>query len=444
MTGRRILIAAMLLFQLVRGLWLLFVIPPWQGPDEPMHLVLALAPATGPMSEEDRVSLEGAVVRSMSKNGFWELTGQVEPDPLPALIRRYRGTPSSTSYHRLLSLWLRATGAWHGWDPSEENTEEYVEKLLLAARTLSVLLGMGTLLSVFLFSSRILQDGWFQILPALLFLSFPQVAFGAVCVNSDSILMFLSALGLYILTFSLKARASRTSGAAVLFICFLAPIVKRTGLAVTLPLLPAVFWAWSGEKRRRSAVFLLVLLGLFTVALGAGLWATGLGRGMVRDIGEVLGIGGEVEELPHGWWTTFIAHLWATLVGNFGWVQCPLPGLWYKLIALFVAGLLVLIPAGIRKIQWSDSRHGLILIVLAGQLGVALIQVMVLLGTRGVLGQGRHIFVALPALSVLLAIGFRGLAPSHPKAWFWPMVGLVTLFLCEAALWFVMLPCFLH
>lgn len=441
MNARHIAITGMVLFHVLRGFWLLYVIPPWQGPDEPMHLLLAVSPPKGPMSEPDRISLESTIIRSMAKRGFWELTGQVQPDPLPSVIRRFRPTPSATSYHRLLGVWLRGTGVWKGWD-ADTNDTAYVERLLRVSRIPSVLLSTGALLCLALFSARVVPGRWFGVLPPLLFLALPQMGFIGSCVNSDSMLTFISALGLLLFVLSIGSSKSRLIRIGLVMVCLLAPVVKRAGLAVTLPLLPAALWAWSGPTRKTGRVVVaLLILGCLA---GGGLWLTGLGRGMIMDVGEVLGLVGYIPEFPEGWWQTWASHLWGTFIANFGWVQCPLAASSYKVLALAVVALLLMVPSGTAKLRKSGKMQASILFPLVAQVAIAAIQVVVVMGVRGELGQGRHLFVALPAFMFLVALGIRGVAPSRPLPWLWPAIGVILLIIGEVSLWFVMLPCFLR
>jgi hypothetical protein len=434
-------IAVMVLFYLLRGFWLLYVIPPWQGPDEPMHLLLAVSPPKGPMSEPDRISLEGTIIRSMAKRGFWELTGQVEPDPLPELIRRYRPTPAATSYHKLLGVWLRGTRVWKGWD-SENEDIAYVERLLRVSRIPTVLLSTGALLCLALFSARVVPGSWFGLLPPLLFIAHPQMGFIGSCVNSDSMLTFISALGLLLFVLSMRPKSPLFIRIGLILVCLVAPVVKRAGLAVTIPLLTAALWAWSGPRRKTGwIVAALAILGGVVVA---GLWVTGMGRGMIMDVGEVLGLVGYIPDLPHGWWQTWISHLWGTFIANFGWVQCPLGAFWYKVLALAAVPLFLMVPSGMAALRRAGAVQGSLLFPLVAQVVIAVVQVVVVMGARGELGQGRHLFVALPAFIFLVALGIRGVAPSRSLPWLWPAIGVLVVLLGEVSLWFVMLPCFLR
>jgi hypothetical protein len=165
---------------------------------------------------------------------------------------------------------------------------------------------------------------------------------------------------------------------------------------------------------------------------------------MIMDVGEVLGFVGYIPDFPAGWWPRWVSHLWGTFIANFGWVQCPLATSWYKVFALAVVFFLIMVPSGTAKLRKSGKMQASILLPLVAQVAIAAIQVVVVMGVRGEFGQGRHLFVALPAFMFLVALGIRGVAPSRPLPWLWPAIGVILVIIGEVSLWFVMLPCFLR
>lgn len=436
MRAFRLVLCALVFYHVVRGIWLLCIVPPWQGPDEPMHFLLAVAPASNSMTEAERVYVERTVILSMAEFDFWGLTGQVEPNPLPHLLRTSRGSPPATLYHRLLGTWLRVTGAW-GDRAHDETLVAKAAYALRIGRLFSVLLGAGALVFLFLLSSRLFDHSWVTVLPPLLLLAHPQASFIGSCMNSDNLLVFLSALGLYFLSTLLRRPASMGALLLIVGLCVGAPLAKRSGLVVTATLLPAALWYRFSRKR---ILLSIMLLGVMVASL-ASLWFLGLGKGMMADLAEVLGVGGWVGERVSGWWGIFLTHFWTTFWGNYGWVQCPFDPFWYKLLALFLAATLVLVPLGYKR----EPRSGAVfLAVMASQIVFALMQVVAALGFRGELGQGRHVFVALPSLVILCTLGLRGMMRQDTPWWSWPLLGLVFVGLNEAATCFVLVPCFLR
>ncbi|MCU0613037.1 MAG: DUF2142 domain-containing protein [Candidatus Eisenbacteria bacterium] len=425
------------LFGLLRGVWCALIIPPWQGPDEPMHFALAASSAAGTMSDEQRVRMEGEVIRSMAHYRFWELTGQVEPDPLPSIIRSSAGIPAPTLYHRILGVWLRAAGlpAPDGTWPGSAETGALVR----SGRMLSVCMH-GCAAALLWWASMLISGSPpFAVLTSLLFLAHPQMTFIGACLNSDNLLVLLAGLTVFLMSRAL-VNERRWARGLLLLLCVVAPVAKRAGLAITLTALPV---AVLPELRDRRRVLRAAGAALAVIAMAAGgLWLAGMGRSMLVDIKEVLGVGGWVGERPHGWWRTFASHFWDTFWGSYGWVQCTLPAWCLRVIGVLTATALVMAPVGVRRLP-SRRGLGLMLLISAVQVVLAVGQVVIAQGMRNELGQGRHAFVCLPGLSLLMAAGVRGLAPPAREAWL-PAVGLVAVVLGEAVIWFVAVPCFLR
>ncbi len=432
---RRVTLVGLLLvtYALLRGLWCVLVIPPWQGPDEPMHFVLALSTVSR-MDDSCRVGMESEVIRSMASHQFFALTGQVEPDPLPCIIRSSAHIPAPTLYHRILGVWLRLTGTppvRPGW-PGMSDVATFVRW----GRVLSVLmhcLSVVLLLRAALVASG--RPGW-ATLVGMLFVAHPQMTFIGACLNSDNLMVLLSSCALFLVARTLRP-PSASFRAALVALALLAPIAKRAGFAITFSTLPLVFLL---TLRRPRGILVGVSVGCAVLAAVAGaLWVTGMGRSVLNDVGEILGVRGWVEPPPHGWWETFGGHFWETFWGSYGWVQCPLPARWLRGIGLALATTLVMVPLGLRRLEAGRIMGG-VLAVSASHLLFAVAQVVVVQGMRVELGQGRHAFVGLPGLCMLVATGIWGITPR----WAPEAVGLVLLVLGEAALWLVGIPCFLR
>lgn len=438
MNTRTALAFLLVMYHLIRGVWLIYVIPPWQGPDEPMHLLLAVSPPGGDQTEKQRIGTERTLIHSMTNNRFWALTGQIEPDPLPIILRTSRPSPPSTMYHRILGFWLRMAGSWRDTD-TDSPTEQSLERALLTGRYLSVLLGLGALILFILFSRRVFTGSIAGLLPPFLLIGHSQLAFIGSCLNSDNLLLFLTAMGLACIPLcALQPRHRGAAGLSVA-IAIIAPIAKRAGLVLTVTLIPVALIPWIHTRKRIlwGGIIVAVLMG----AAFAALWTFGMVRSMAKDIGEAIGISGWIGEAPVGWWGHFLSHLWETFWGNFGWVQCPLHPWIYRGLAIVLAGLIFMAPIGFSR-RWRGGR--IILLLLVNQVILAILQVILALGFRFELGQGRHAFVGLPSLLVLIALGIYGVLPRRIPEWTLIILGTSILICSEMVSWFVMFPCFVR
>jgi len=436
MRARNILLCLLTVYYLLRSIWLVFIIPPWQGPDEPMHLLLAISPSGGDQSEKLRVETERTVIQSMVNNGFWTLTGQYKPDPLPVVLRTSRFSPPATMYHRILGIWLRITGFW-GERDSNSPTEESLVRALYAGRVFSVLLGLGALIFLSLFAHRVLDGPVTSLLPIFLMVSHPQLEFIGSCLNSDNLLVFLTASGLACVPFCAMYPRHRWSSIVLVIIAILAPVAKRAGLVLTATVIPVALMPWI--RTRKQMIWGGIGIGVFIVSAITALWSLGMVTSMVKDVGESVGISGWVGNPPAGWWKIFFTHFWETFWGNFGWVQCPLDPWLYRILAILTAGLIFMAPFGYSRI-WRGGR--IIPWVLWVQVLLAVVQVVLALGLRYELGQGRHAFVGLPAMVFLVTLGIQGIFPRRLSGWAVIGIGIVFLICSEMVTWFVMLPCF--
>jgi hypothetical protein len=402
-----------------------------------MHFVLAISSGAS-VDEATRVYMESGVIGSMARYRFWELTGQVQPDPLPSLIRTSADIPSPTLYHRVLGGWLRLTGSppvddrWPG--------AAGIGALLRTGRALSVLMYGGAVVLLYAAAALVSRSPALAALVALLFLGHPQMTFIGACLNSDNLVVLLASLALYLICHAV-VRQGWTARIALLAVCLVAPIAKRAGLAITATVLPVALLP-ALRDRRRALLAITGAAAVVAVAAG-GLWLLGMGRSMVRDVEEVLGIGGWVREQPPGWWQAFGTHFWETFWGNYGWVQCPIPAWCLRAIGVCVATALVMVPTGRRRCAGSTG-FGIVLAVCAVQVVFAVAQVAIAQGMRMELGQGRHAFVGLPGLCLLVAVGVRGLVRDSIAPWVLPLIGFGAVLLSEASLWFIAVPCFLR
>lgn len=82
---RHVLVRVVLLYLVLALAWA-FLVPPWQGPDEPGHYEYArlLADLRRPPRPKDaNPALQAAIIRDLDRHDFWRLTRQERPSRLP-------------------------------------------------------------------------------------------------------------------------------------------------------------------------------------------------------------------------------------------------------------------------------------------------------------------------------------------------------------------------
>ena len=176
------------------------VVPPWQGPDEPTHYVLAHALALPEVRTAPLVTLAGrplvttvehdlqrATLASMARYRWWESYGSSRPpDPLPTLFvdaskRLGTGTYVQPLYYGLAALVVRGV-------PAADVDRGYWRLRLLSIALCATALMLGWAGTRLLFGSEVAAGA--TLLAALL----PQFLLTAISVNSDALLILLGAV----------------------------------------------------------------------------------------------------------------------------------------------------------------------------------------------------------------------------------------------------------
>lgn len=83
--SERLLLAGILSLFVCRAVMASAIVPPWQGPDEPIHFVLSHMVAH---RDESDLELQPVVLQSMARYHWWEPYGGRTPDPVPTSFRQ--------------------------------------------------------------------------------------------------------------------------------------------------------------------------------------------------------------------------------------------------------------------------------------------------------------------------------------------------------------------
>ncbi len=392
------------------------VIPVFEQPDEHTHYHFAQHVAqtgTLPVQAEEQ-----------DARGPWEQEGSQPPlyylmaAPLVALAggdlaedglwvndQNTMGTPALVGNENRFVHDPAVEGwPWRGW--------------VLAAhlgRLLSSLLGLVTVLSVFLVARRILGGRpWLGVAAAALTAFNPQFLAVSSTFGNDALIIALSSLALALLLRiwdQLEAGAEAADLArtvpALAVVAGLAPLAKISGLTLLAFTVATLTWlSW----RRRSLTTALATVG--PVLLGAALLS---GWWYLRNLqlyGDLLGFsrmhpGGTLRQ-DFAWlkWLRTDAFgelkgVWLSSWGLFGWFTILLPGWVYGLItALSAAALAALVFWG-RRLAGLDRARLAWLGLWALLVGASLLRWLSI--TKG--GQGRLLFPALAAGATFLVAG---------------------------------------
>jgi hypothetical protein len=271
-----------------RGLLLVGIVPPWQGPDEPGHVEYALLLAQQrALPLQSDAALEAEILASMAAHRFYSHVNAPPPTAAPthfAEVERLRDAPSQigneTPFGYLpfavaasVARGMRATGtdpgadfgadpvtavsgadpvtAASGANPGAADPGTAITHSLRAMRLAAVILVLVTVGLAALAAVDTLGAG---LAPAAVVLvaATPMLGFAGAVVNND-----LTAVALATLWFAVLARGARRGLswrwlAALVLIAALAALSKRTALfLVPLTVLVAGVYAWRQIRAAR-------------------------------------------------------------------------------------------------------------------------------------------------------------------------------------------------
>jgi 4-amino-4-deoxy-L-arabinose transferase-like glycosyltransferase len=289
------------------------------------------------------------------------------------------------------------------------------------ARWLSVAFGAMAVLVTFWLASTVFPKRPYLALGAAAVTAFiPQYLFISSSVSNDSLITLLSALALLQLVRLVNRPQPRPIAAysSLGITLGLAALAKLSGLALLgLTGLVLAWLAWRG-KSWRPLIQGGLIIGLLVIII-AGWWYLRNWQ-LYRDITglaphlTVMGGGRPSIELTWGSLRSELVGLRASFWGLFGWFGILMPGWVY-----IVLDLLTML-GGLGLVRWyardRTTARRLVLIVISWCLLIGLSLVRWSLMTLG--SQGRLLFPALPAITLVLALGWAELAPTRwARAW---------------------------
>ncbi|MBM3295707.1 MAG: DUF2142 domain-containing protein [Candidatus Aminicenantes bacterium] len=189
--------AAVVLFVLAVGVLLNFAVPPFQNPDEPLHLAMILRFARG---EAQAVADEAEIVRLLERFNWWRFTGMRRPEKtperleeIPFLIQNYAVDNygallnNVVAYHYAMAKVVRLFGGGSG--PDGRGGGVLLAYYLIRLTSL-LFFGAALLVACLTFRrfSGYLAHGF------LFVLFLPQLAVNSIGVNPDAAILLLGSV----------------------------------------------------------------------------------------------------------------------------------------------------------------------------------------------------------------------------------------------------------
>ena len=440
----------LLALALVRGLFYVAVVPPWQHYDEPGHFEYAEYVARhhrSPTFNTIDPSLRSEIVDSMLRHRFASYQAAWRPPSTPGRLKIPRVIPVPQFRHP--PLYYLSGAALLSAFPSQP-----VEADLYALRLMSVALNLLLLVLAAAMVGNLLPGRKDILYGVLLFVVFlPAYSDVATAVNNDALTNLLFTGLVYLLIVQIIRGPSWLLGLATVCVFILGLATKRTTVVGLFPILAVViiFVRQRWGNKLRTPLIALVLLGLLAAVVALGWWAS-QSLGLLSRIdsyllrGQFTSFLNSLLDWERSWpvYQRTVSQLFRGFWGHFGWgTEAFTDPLYHILLIVTVVALVGVMKTLVRgsKTLGLDNRQKqalwilvftLVLVWLAALLRVHPIQ------TDGstYLPTARYTYVAIVPAAVLFVIGLRAWVPSDWRGWL--VVGLAvggvlmdTLFLAK-------------
>ena len=416
LTAERAVLIGLLALFVCRALAAHAIVPLWQGPDEPTHFALAYG-LTLPIEAQQRV--QGDVLLSMVRNGWWALYDDPPPDPLPPSFDYIAGlgpgTLAQPLYYSAGAAVLRVTR------PTDLEAA-YVHLRVLSIVLALIALTLGWAGTRLLFGPEIAAGA------AAIAALHPQFLLTAIAVNADAL---LNVWGAFVWWQAARVVTGRRRGfSAVLMLVggAAALFTKRIGMvllgiAVVVAVVSLVMRRTRHMTRRAVVFFAVAGATGAAVLLAAGLFRDAQVNTWALFLRDALTIRRPVDDA-----TLLEAFRFARMTVDYFWLiggwlrfQPPEPWIWVSRV-LILGGMA---GAAVVLIESTRQRESL---ALAWWFVIAQVVAMLIFVFWAVPSapQARYLFPVFAPITALLYIGLRRLIPRtcHQQ---WPVALLVVL-----------------
>jgi hypothetical protein len=393
----------------------LTVIPPWQNPDEPQHVMTVRQVLTyGSDFSIDKLdpAAEQAIVRSMAEYGWWQHYGRPTPQPLPStfaegpaqVVQAYFGPPDGGSrlYYRFVA-WIFRTFGVNG-----------LLTQLYTMRGLSIVAALVALACVW--AGMRVALGFEGALAAATAVTWhPQFIIVSASATPDALVNLAAAIVWWQSALLLFGSVGTYRLGVVWGAAIAAFLLRRVGgplLLIALLTTAAVLWSrrtqlgaasWGTLVASAAGIVFLVTVAVTLTGADfarASQWVVydpmQAAAGIIRDSGR----------LP-----AFAGMLFTTFWLSAGWLRYP-GGEWWQAVTVVMA---VMSAVGVLAAIARRQQRRLIVICVA-MIGVQLAAVVALyFGILRVGPQGRYLFPVLAAAACLLWIGWAEIFRWMPR-----------------------------
>jgi 4-amino-4-deoxy-L-arabinose transferase-like glycosyltransferase len=431
--GERWIIIAILVLYLGLGVVYSLVVPAFEAPDEPAHLgyvrylvvhrrfpVQQPDPDLSPTLEAHQPPLYYLLAAGFTA---WIEQADFEFSPPNPCVQWSPDLP----------------GQRHVYLHSDDESFPYRDGWLALhlVRGLSVLLGGVTVWTTYRLGRTVWPDqGGFALAAAAVVAFIPQFLFIHSTVNNDNLATALSAVVLLVAVRAVESSPNFKHAALLGLLLGLGALTKYSVLALAPVALVGALVPPVRERRWRQVILHLALLSLIPV-LVAGWWAVRNWHLYDDPWAWQISLAShphDVRTEPLAWadGQLFVARVFASFWGYFGWLTVRLSPLVYVVLALIsVTGAIGLVMA-LRRPRAPVFVALLAVVSVTASLG------RYILTYNHTAYQGRFLFPSVPAIAVLFILGWTRLVGEHRSTWLLIAVIVGGLVLNSIGMWAIL------
>ncbi len=411
-------------FVFVQGVIYLFLIPPWQSPDEIHHFGYgAILSRDEKLRSNYKEQLEEETINSMATFHAWEYLSLDRPSPLPHRLREL------SYFHYIESLYGRAP--LYYVSSSFIIKKFKIEKLLnqfYMIRIFSLILYLLTVCFAYLSAKILFKDNFLFCFAAVSFVAFlPQLVIISTSVNPINLGVFLNTLIIYLMIYSLNKGKK-------LLVSFLCPTIivlgfftHRSALFMLPPFLVLLFifliQSIKTKKELLRISLLILLLALVFLSLyyfTQHFFPDSLNK--VMRIGGIKPRIGDINKFIHYISAGASKSIGVFMEGFFksfwyfaSWMRFRYPLSIYSLLKLISIISLVGLLKYLFSLLNQNKQKYLVdfksfLVLIAAALPIIIGTIIRCFPIYPV-AQGRYIFPAISALAILFVLGLREITP---------------------------------
>lgn len=394
---------------MVRAAAAIIVVPRWQGPDEPQHFLVAASilrdlpsgPETlyalPPAIEQGVRDLEGEIIRSMAREGWWAYYGARTPDePLPQRFgdgpNLVTDVPGAAGGGRM--YFVAASGVIRMLGISDVDREyDVLRGMSLVWGLLTVLVGYA--------ATRVWVGDDYSVAVAAVLGFHPQFVLVATTVSPDAFVNLCGAIAWWQLGRALTHGHIVIALAALWLAALAAAVTRRVGAPlVGMAAIASAVVLCRFRQRARIGLSLVVILAACGATLVGllTLWPDEFQR--LREyfsLREAI-MRGRVRPAMASFLWTFWQSTWLAA----GWGRFPAPSWWIAAVSAWAA----VATGGVAALLLSRGRH--FTIVCHALAAVCLQALAIWVAYWGIVGagaQGRYLFPVIVPFLTLLTLG---------------------------------------